>query len=160
MPDSSTLAQNKTLIHNTNNSLPSRATHIHNTYKIVALTPLQVRTPPRSLYWDFQDDLKEEKLTTKGLYGVLESKPRFADVTRVCSGFVEFLSSIWHGKTCEEGRYGRESGGNIVSTSTEGIELHGLGEITISDPSPRAPEDGKTGRRRKKLAVGAGERGG
>lgn len=28
-----------------------------------------------------------------------------------------------------------------MSASTEGIELHGLGEIAISNPSPRAPED-------------------
>jgi hypothetical protein len=47
-----------------------------------------------------------------------------------------------------------------VSTSTEGIELHGLGEIAISNPSPKSSGGRKTGRRRKKLAVGAGERGG
>lgn len=73
--------------------------HIHNTYKIVALTPLPVPTPPRSLYWDFQDDLKMEKLTTKGLYGVFDQNRGL----QMWQGFVAVLWSFWV-------RYGAERG--------------------------------------------------
>lgn len=79
-------------------------------------------------------------------------------MTRVCTGFVEFLISILHRKRHEKGKCGRESGGNTASASTEGIELQGSGEIAVSDPSPRPPRTRR--RRKKKLAVGAGKRGG